>query len=554
MKSIVTLSDPVITVTNWPAQLGALGTYKLRLRKTPEEMRAERESLKKLTGNPRPKVNPNKFQYGTVIKQDPDKPDTVHFLPGLWPRVRQSMDKYGIQYDIVDKRDMSIRPQIDFDAIKDVQFRPTQDLALALVANSDCGIIETTTAWGKCVGKETNVYDGAGWLVNITSLHEGDPITGWDAFSGCEMRRKITKLTTGREMLYRYTSEEGVTYRFTGDHTLVLMPDEDITFPDGDVRKKDSQVFIKVLDYIGLPDDIKKHLFAVRVCGPHITDCNNSWSHRWMREDIDKFDAFRTTYIPPQMFRESLALRINVFLRYMAKMLGKRKELDWTSTGVVSVDVYYESFAKDFVRLIRMIGLKAVYSYVKDYYTITIYGNNLKHFQFSAGLNMRGDIDSMACDVVKKLEPYVPMRFEIVEDQVDDWVGFELGPIEQSASDQQAPLETLPLFPLEDYTLTHNSFLISVICRAFPTLNIVVCTSSASVVGTLYQYLNEQLPGQIGQLGGGKDTTAGKRVVVSTLKSLPHLSTEKVQLLLCDECLMPPRLALVKESELLESP
>lgn len=536
MKPVVTLTDPVITVTNWPAQLDAIGNYKLRLRKTPEEMRAERESLKKLTGNPRPKVNPNKFQFGTVLKHDPNKEGTVYFLPGLWPRIRAAMDTAGIEYDIVDNRDMSIRPQIDFDAIKDVQFRPTQDLALALVANSDCGIIETTTAWGKCLGKETNVFDASGDLVNVDSLYEGQPILGWDSFSNRAVRREIKKITRGCEMLYKYTSEEGVIYRFTGDHMLVLMNDVALEYPEGDKHPRFSQIYIKVRDYMQLPADLKKHLFAMRVCGIRLDDDGMTYSYRWMRDEVNKFDAFRSTYIAPTILRSCFVTRLSMFLCYMRSILGKQGfKTDWAMAGVINVDVYYESFAKDFVTLVRSVGLKAVYAKVNKYWSITIYGDNLRHIKIPAD-PYGHDMDRAAYEISKKMDAYVPMRFKIEEDKVDDWVGFELGQIQQGATDVDGTLETTPLFLLEDYTLTHNSFLISVICRAFPTLNIVVCTSSASVVGTLYQYLNEQLPGQIGQIGGGKDTTAGKRVIVSTLKSVSHIPHDKVQLLLCDEC------------------
>lgn len=146
----VELADPAITVHNWPREMDALGQYKLRLRKTPEEMKAEREHLKKLYGDKARKVNPLKFENGTCIEHDTEEPTTVYFLPGLWPRVKGYMEANGLEYEIVaDNRNPEIRPPIDYEAIKDVQFRETQDLALALIATSDCGIIATTTSYGK---------------------------------------------------------------------------------------------------------------------------------------------------------------------------------------------------------------------------------------------------------------------------------------------------------------------------------------------------------------------------------------------------------------------
>lgn len=146
----VELADPAITVHNWPREMDALGQYKLRLRKTPEEMKAEREHLKKLYGDKVHKVNPLKFENGTVIEHDTEDPTTVYFLPGLWPRVKGYMEANGLEYEIIaDNRNPEIRPPIDYEAIKDVQFRKAQDVALALIATSDCGIIEALTGFGK---------------------------------------------------------------------------------------------------------------------------------------------------------------------------------------------------------------------------------------------------------------------------------------------------------------------------------------------------------------------------------------------------------------------
>ena len=146
----VELADPAITVHNWPREMDKLGQYTLKIRKTPEEMKAERDKLKETFGGKAKKVNPIRFECNTVIDHDTEDPTTVYFLPGLWPRIKGYMEASGIPYEITaDYRDQSIRPQIDYEAIKDVEFRKAQDVALALVATSDCGIIEALTGFGK---------------------------------------------------------------------------------------------------------------------------------------------------------------------------------------------------------------------------------------------------------------------------------------------------------------------------------------------------------------------------------------------------------------------
>ena len=144
----IELADPAITVHGWMPSWDHLGAYRLRIRKTPEEMKEEKERYKKYGITK--KVNPMRFEDRTVIDHEETDPSTVYFLPGLWPRIKGFFDKNNIQYEITaDLRNPDIRPEIDFNAIKDIQFRDMQDLALALIATSDCGVIETNTGWGK---------------------------------------------------------------------------------------------------------------------------------------------------------------------------------------------------------------------------------------------------------------------------------------------------------------------------------------------------------------------------------------------------------------------
>lgn len=143
----VILADPIVTVEGWFPALDQLGEYTLRKRKTPEELRAEKE--RRQAFNDTRKVNQMKYIPQTVIEHQDGDASVAYFLPGLWPRVKEYLDRAHIQYEIEDKRNPAIRPQICVEALKDVEFRQTQDLALALVATSDCGVIETTTAWGK---------------------------------------------------------------------------------------------------------------------------------------------------------------------------------------------------------------------------------------------------------------------------------------------------------------------------------------------------------------------------------------------------------------------
>lgn len=143
----VMLSDPVIQVDGWTPDLNIIGEYNLKIRKTPEEVRLEKER-RASAGRPG-KVNPIRMERRSVLSFDGKVAGRVYFLPGLWPRVSEFLKAKGRTYEIVDKRNPEIRPPLDMKAFEGVEFRETQDTAVALIASLDCGIIETSTGYGK---------------------------------------------------------------------------------------------------------------------------------------------------------------------------------------------------------------------------------------------------------------------------------------------------------------------------------------------------------------------------------------------------------------------
>ena len=143
----VMLSDPVIQVNGWTSDLDKVGDYTLKIRKSPAELAAERKYNSE--HNIKVKIDPMNHIRKSVLTHDEQDPSIVYFLPGLWPRVKRMLDGKGLTYTMVDKRNPAIRPDLDVGALEGVELRKTQDVALALLAKADCGIIETTTAYGK---------------------------------------------------------------------------------------------------------------------------------------------------------------------------------------------------------------------------------------------------------------------------------------------------------------------------------------------------------------------------------------------------------------------
>jgi superfamily II DNA or RNA helicase len=167
---IVTLSDPIITVEGWTHDLDKLGEFTLKVRKTPIELREEKQERMNRYGSC-DKIDLVRRIPKTCITKDPNHPDVAYFLPGLWPRVKTELDRRGAKYEIVDKRNPDIRPPLDVSAFEGVEFRENQDVAIALIASSDCGIIETATAFGKsfCISLLCKAYPTLNIVVTTSS-------------------------------------------------------------------------------------------------------------------------------------------------------------------------------------------------------------------------------------------------------------------------------------------------------------------------------------------------------------------------------------------------
>ena len=143
----VMLSDPVVQVDGWTPDLNAVGEYTLKIRKTPDELKLERQRRREQGRGG--KVNPIRTERRSLLSFDDKVAGRVYFLPGLWPRVSAFLKAKGREYVIVDKRNPEIRPRMDVSAFSGVEFRDRQDVAVALIEALDCGVIECATGFGK---------------------------------------------------------------------------------------------------------------------------------------------------------------------------------------------------------------------------------------------------------------------------------------------------------------------------------------------------------------------------------------------------------------------
>lgn len=569
----IVLSDPMITVDGWTPELDKLGQYTQKVRKTPAELKAEREHYAKLYGaSTKRKPVPFKVKNESVITKSEKFPGVAYFSPGLWPRVKAYLDSHSYEYTLEDKRNMEIRPALDLKALEGASFRTNQDVALALIATSDCGIIETSTAWGKCESADTKIlmYDGS--IKKVQDVVVGDLVMGPDSTP-----RKVLRTTTGFGPMYKYTPIKGDVQHFTEHHTLTLvvcvakgMRYKGRKYNQGDLLD------IQISDYIKQSTTFKHKLKAIRTAidfperkqpeldpyfvGLYLGDGDSLMLHERMPRitNPDKeiqdycieygtrmgwspsFVPSRSKNCPTLSFHKTEhAIHRNTCTKTEKRIMpdykyGSRTTRLAVLAGLLDTDGYaygsiyeictkYDGLAEDILFVARSLGLSA-----NDNYCEKVCTNTGKSGMYHR-IKISGDCSGLPIRIPrKKVEPrkqskdVLHVGFTLTRDEDNTYYGFEL--------DQDNR------FVLGDFTITHNSYLISMICKAYPTLNILVCTSSTTVVSTLYEYLCSQIPGQVGMLGGGRCTTQGKRVIVSTLKSMSKIDPKEVHLVLVDEC------------------
>lgn len=578
----VTLSDPIIEVQGWTPDLDALGAYTLKQRKSPEQLREERQAKRNMYGDGAFKVNPIESIPQTCIYKDKDKPGVAYFLPGLWPRVKKHLDTHGLQYTIVDKRNPDIRPPLDMSAFRGVTFRETQDTAVALIATSDCGIIETTTGWGKCQHGDTPIIMYDGRIKKARDIVVGDVLMGDDSTP-----RHVLSITRGFGPMYRYTPVKGQSYIFNDKHVLSLVQCQGRNavgvlgrkYREGDIVDIGIEDYLKLnktqkhllkayhagaidfprreppeLDpyFVGLylgdgsaatamltkPDEeilsyceayaetMGWHTYRKRFKNrcPSIVFTNGNRPHRRLQAPIVALRRACGMSVHGNEKHITAAYKYGSRLTRL-KLLAGILDTDGTLNGkcVFEVCTKWDGLAEDIMFVARSLGFMACDNHCEKtccntgakgmYHRITIFGHTDR-------IPTRLPRKQASPRSQRKDALHTGFTLERVED--GEYFGFALDGNHR--------------YLLGDFTVTHNSQILSWMCKAYPTLNIVVTTSSTQVVATLYQYLCQIIPGEVGVLYGGKDTTAGKRVVCTTLKSLPNIPPEKVQLVFVDEC------------------
>lgn len=140
----ITLSYGICTASPWNKSLDKVGEFTLRERKSPEEIRKDKEFFKSIDSSK--KVNPYKYTVESVFQVEGE---TCYFLLGSWHKLKEALDKDNIQYELEEQFDPAVMPEPDYSQLKDDNFRPGQVETLALLTTQKCGLICSTVGYGK---------------------------------------------------------------------------------------------------------------------------------------------------------------------------------------------------------------------------------------------------------------------------------------------------------------------------------------------------------------------------------------------------------------------
>ena len=140
----ITLSYTICTATPWNPKFDSVGKFQLRERKSPEELREERQLKKQLYGSN--KINPMRTETHSVFEV---KDNTCYFLLGNWHRLKEALDKEQEPYTVEEAFDPTVTPEPDYSVLSGVELRSGQAEALASIVTARTGMICSTIGFGK---------------------------------------------------------------------------------------------------------------------------------------------------------------------------------------------------------------------------------------------------------------------------------------------------------------------------------------------------------------------------------------------------------------------
>lgn len=173
---------------------------------------------------------------------------TKEFINDFWGArmytpagIHASVDLYKEALDDLDQPKLSLPPFL----------KTASDMFGGGLVKQEITLILAKTSIGKCLGKDTPVLLSNGRVKLVQDIETGDTLLGPDGSS-----RNVLSTVKGREAMYRIEQDKGITYEVNESHILSL-----VYTANGSKRWKRGEVVnIEVRDYLSLTTTERKFL------------------------------------------------------------------------------------------------------------------------------------------------------------------------------------------------------------------------------------------------------------------------------------------------------
>lgn len=507
---------------------------------------------------------------------------------GLWKSLSEYLTELGHEVTVMDRR-VNILGAPDYRQAA-IGLRDFQRAWITkALLTGDSGLIGAPTRFGKCLAPETPVLMYDGTVRRADAVGVGDLVMGPDS-----LPRRVSTCLYGSDAMFRVTPNNGEPFICTGDHYLVMeRTNQGSSKSPG---KDGSEVIMMVKDYLRqsstfkrlhklvrrgvefcpVPPPVDPYCYGLWLgdgCSdkPGITSNDSEVQQAWSIEAakhnlrIVHNDAHRTDSPKTLIMRKLHGIntksirrcdRSNVWMDVVnASTISGHKRIahafsinstdvrlqtlagiiDSTLAGIIDSDGYtcnkrcyavvwkHQALAEDLLFLARSLGFRATLR-------PKMRSAHAGHSDTCYEVIISGRLDKIPVRLKRKklteLKHRVDPRrtgFKVESVGIGPYYGFELeGPDRK--------------FLLGDFTVTHNSYGMAAICRAFPKARIVVTAPGVDLCRQLHEFLKGALRGRDvrGVYTGSRNRTQGE-VTVCSVDSLDKMDPDDTDILIGDE-------------------
>ncbi len=509
-----------------------------------------------------------------------DGKEFLHTYQGLWRSLKEHLEKKGRKVQLVNLTIPFMAPNLAraCHGLTD----PQQPMIISALLQDCSGLIGAPTRYGKCLDPDTPVMMADGAVRPAKTIRDGDLVMGQDGSP-----RRVVGCISGRDIMYKITPNKGEAFTCTQDHKLLLKrtpqggkksPNKDgqeiLTTP-ADIAKASKtwlhlhKLVKRAVTFEATPVEVDPYCYGLWLGDgnterPTLTSADPVCVRAWLREGrrlglrrgntlrsdgnksrgyplLGKFASERkgTSKFQPdnhllRLVKESSkdgskrvaqnykANSREVQLQVLAGYLDADGGVNNGKT--YSVTSKYETLVQDVQFIARSLGFRATIKPKER-------SAHAEHRETYYELHISGAVDEIPVRLTHK-------KITGLDGRVDPLVtGFKcecVGEGEYYGFELEGPDR---LFLLGDFTVTHNTYMMAAICRAYNGLKIVVTAPGVDLCRQLEKELKEIMPDRDvrGIYTGSKHRMQGPDITVCSVDSLDKCDAGGTELLLIDE-------------------